>query len=52
MFKHLYNKLPLLNFIIASTAFAFQTNVLYPWHKQLSLQIEKLERKNKYGSIN
>ena len=43
MFNRFYKKLPFLNFVIASTAFSFQTTALYPWHKQISLQIEKLQ---------
>ncbi|KAJ7671733.1 hypothetical protein B0H17DRAFT_1085035 [Mycena rosella] len=27
--------LPYVNFVVASTALAFQTTVLYPWHYQL-----------------
>ena len=40
-----YKKLPILNFIIASSALAFQTTILYPWHNDISKQINNLEAK-------
>ncbi|KAK1759049.1 hypothetical protein QBC47DRAFT_370989 [Echria macrotheca] len=30
------------NFVVASSALAFQVGVLYPWHKQLDQDFEKL----------
>ncbi len=40
--------LPITNFIIASSALFFQTKVLYPWHIDISKQIDNLEKhKNK-----
>jgi len=40
--------LPVLNFCISSTALLFQTTVLYPWHNEISKQINNLEtHKNK-----
>jgi hypothetical protein len=32
----------LTNFLVASSALAFQVTVLYPWHKQLDEDFEKL----------
>jgi hypothetical protein len=32
----------LTNFVVASSALAFQVCVLYPWHKQLDDDFEKL----------
>ncbi len=40
-----YKNLPVLNFIIAISAFTFQTTVLYPWHNDISRQINNLETK-------
>ena len=41
----LYKHLPLVNFVIASTALAFQSKVLYPWHNKLSKQLMVVENK-------
>ena len=32
----------LTNFLVASSALAFQVRVLYPWHKQLDEDFERL----------
>jgi hypothetical protein len=40
-----YKKLALFNCIIASSALVFQTTVLYPWHKDISIQITRLQEK-------
>jgi len=45
MFNRLYKHLPLVTFITSATALTFQTNVLYPWHKDISNQIKLLEQK-------
>ena len=45
MLSKFYNKLPIINFIIASSALTFQVSVLYPWHKEISYQIDKLGKK-------
>jgi hypothetical protein len=53
MLSQIYKHLPLLNFVVSSTALTFQVTVLYPWHEQISYQLdkkllqEKLERKQK-----
>jgi hypothetical protein len=53
MISQFYKHLPLLNFIVASSALTFQVTVLYPWHEQISHQLdkqllqEKLQRKQK-----
>jgi hypothetical protein len=35
--------LPLLNFVIASTAFGFQASVLHPWHHRLDQDLNSLQ---------
>jgi len=35
--------LPLINFVIASTALAFQIEVLYPWHPDANAMIERFQ---------
>ncbi|KAJ7457794.1 hypothetical protein FB451DRAFT_588869 [Mycena latifolia] len=35
--------LPYINFVVASTALAFQTTVLYPWHHQLDAAFHVLK---------
>jgi hypothetical protein len=42
--RQLPSYLPFANFIISGTALYFQTNVLYPWHNDLSKDIRKLHR--------
>ena len=37
--------LPAFNLIIGSTALAFQTKVLYPWHNDLDKKIDILNKK-------
>ena len=34
------------NFVVASSALAFQVFVLYPWHKQLDEDFEKLRKEH------
>ncbi|KIW17195.1 hypothetical protein PV08_04386 [Exophiala spinifera] len=34
------------NFVIASSALAFQVFVLYPWHNKLDEDFEKLKQEN------
>jgi hypothetical protein len=36
--------LPFINFSIATSALAFQTMVLYPWHEQLEEDFKALEK--------
>lgn len=36
----------LTNFVVASSALAFQAFVLYPWHKQLDDDFEELKKEN------
>lgn len=38
---------PLLNFLIASTALGFQVCVLYPWHHQLEEKFYQLQGEQK-----
>lgn len=38
--------LPIANFCISSSALLFQTTVLFPWHNEISEQINKLEKQN------
>ena len=45
-YRKLYRKMPFINFAISSCALLFQTTVLYPWHKELSLQIDRVENEN------
>ena len=45
MFNKIYKHLPVMNFLISSTAFTFQVTVLNPWHKKISLQIKNIENK-------
>ncbi|KAJ6608117.1 hypothetical protein B0H10DRAFT_1816507 [Mycena sp. CBHHK59/15] len=35
--------LPYINFVVATSALAFQTTVLYPWHYQLEKQFHVLK---------
>ena len=34
--------LPIINFCISSAALTFQVTVLYPWHNQISKQINNI----------
>lgn len=34
------------NFVVASTALCFQVGVLYPWHKELDENFEKLKKEH------
>ncbi len=45
MLNKLYRGLPVANFIISSSAFLFQVTVLYPWHKEISVNIDKINYK-------
>jgi hypothetical protein len=45
MFNKINKLLPLVNLIITSTAFAFQTKVLYPWHNNLDKKFDTLDKK-------
>jgi hypothetical protein len=45
MFNKISKLLPVVNFIITSTAFAFQTKVLYPYHNNLDKKFDTLEKK-------
>lgn len=47
MFNRLYKNLPLVNFFISTSALTFQVAVLYPWHKDISLQLDKLTKQIK-----
>jgi len=52
MSTRFYKHLPLLNFIISSTALTFQVSVLYPWHEEISKKMDyqlqqQLEKKQK-----
>ena len=38
-----FRNLPIINFCISYTALLFQIGVLYPWHKQISNQINNIE---------
>ena len=31
-----------ISLFVSSTAFVFQTNVLYPWHKEISKDLQKI----------
>jgi len=50
MFRKFINHLPLLNFCVSTSAFLFQTRVLYPWHHELSNDIHNLQ--NQIDKIN
>ena len=39
--------LPYLNFTVATSALAFQTTVLYPWHHELDVAFHKLKEEHK-----
>ncbi len=45
MFNKLFttNSIPKINLFIGSVALFFQTSVLFPWHNDISKQINKLE---------
>lgn len=36
--------LPLINFVIATSALTFQVMVLYPWHHQLSSEFSHVKK--------
>jgi hypothetical protein len=38
-----HHLLPYVNFLVATTALAFQTTVLYPWHVQLDTAFHTLK---------
>ncbi|KAM5341710.1 hypothetical protein ACJ41O_014741 [Fusarium nematophilum] len=38
--------LSVTNFVVASSALSFQVGVLYPWHKQLDDDFEKLKKEH------
>ena len=42
MLPRFLSKLPIFNFVVATTALGFQVAVLYPWHHELSQQNQKL----------
>ncbi len=42
-----FRSLPIINFCISSAALTFQVTVLYPWHTQISKQIDTIDNKNK-----
>ena len=44
MLNKLYKILPVANFVISSSALFFQVTVLYPWHKDLSKDIQKIDK--------
>ena len=37
------NRVPLINLAVTTTALAFQTNVLYPWHSQISKEVKEIK---------
>jgi len=43
MLKRIYDKLPICNFVISSTALFFQIAVLNPWHGRLSKEFTQLK---------
>lgn len=45
MFRRIFSdkNLPKLNFIIGLTALTFQISILYPWHNQISIQINNMK---------
>jgi hypothetical protein len=45
MFNKINKVLPVINFIITSTDFAFQTKILYPWHNDLDKKFDTLDKK-------
>jgi hypothetical protein len=42
--QRIVSYLPLANFVVAGTALCFQTNILYPWHNEISKDIQKANR--------
>ena len=44
MLTRFINRLPIINFIISFTALNFQFFVLYPWHKELSLEFIEIKK--------
>ena len=38
---------PLINFLVASSALAFQVFVLYPWHHQLEREFHVIQKEQK-----
>jgi len=41
----IYKKLPFLNLVIATSALTFQLTILYPWHNQLSKQLDYINKR-------
>jgi hypothetical protein len=37
------NRVPLINLAVTTTALAFQTNVLYPWHNEISKELKEIK---------
>ncbi len=40
-----FDLVPTIGLIVGLASFSFQTQVLYPWHEKLSLEIEELKTK-------
>jgi hypothetical protein len=51
MFNKFKNNLPLINFFVSSSGLLFQVSILYPWHNELSENINGL-KKIVYEKIN
>lgn len=41
LFKKVF---PAVNFLIATSALSFQVGVLYPWHEQLSKEMDEIKK--------
>jgi len=44
-YRNFKRHLPEMSFLVSSTAFLFQINILNPWHDIISKQINKIEKK-------
>ena len=44
MWSKFVHKLPIINLVISFTALNFQIFILYPWHKELSLEFKEIKK--------